>query len=249
MAFKPEFMKDAEVIGRRIEDFFSGRYLERLVLNAQRCLEAMRPLPTTFEDVRELMKHLEVVSSVVMYAGAGTSRSETIRKCVAQESRWFEERFDSRWSALAEGQADANMFGPLAATSRWTGVKMAMATNPADRVVASTFGGGDHLRGWERAWTIARTGSNGGIRRLRHLIIVARIKAAAVSETRDLHRDILALAGGGPSLCLDLAQRSLNCSGLLVNQVCAYDLVLDWNGIVSVFVEALMDSKVPSEMA
>ncbi len=222
---------------------FSGEWIRARVRGVQRRLEGGRPWPTSFPDGAAIIAHLERLSLQVRGPGsereaAGTERARWDRyeECVRDSvRRWLPDGAESayRWRVT---RADPG---------RQKG--SAVCSEPVRIVLADHLGGGSLANGIGVATRMAREGVDGGVRRLRHLVLAQGLRLDLDAAKRTCHR-LLLRADIGPRVA-GLMADAVNESMLVGRRLVPLDVVAFDHDYVDAFLEALAAALTPDELA
>jgi len=233
-----------------IDELFTGHLIKDLVTRCQESLEEMRPLPVRFENKYELMHHLMDVHSTVLFPG---KRLKSQRK--AQELRDYyhaenaQQIAETRLPLLGAQRAYNLMAGISERADHDLLQQRAEQMTPVDHVIAQHLGNGDIELGWHRAYEHVPTGTNGGIRALRHLVITTLIRNHARFTLTCIHQHLRDAPTTTSQEHRQRIAKHISKSGLAQRTINSAHLLAQWDRVAGGYLDTLLAHHIPQELA
>ena len=222
----------------------SGRYARLWVRQVQTRLEEGRPWPISFGGAAELLTHLERIGFQLMCSRSNRSKEEervwwstyeaqTLESTRKRLPRLLETNFERNLLASMGRHGDDLGFGPRTFTI-------------TEEFLASELGKGDLITGLKVALRMVEEGIDGGIRSLRHMVVMARLRRRMDWAKSTLSH--LVLSAENRKAVVSRIVEALNNSGLVSRTVTGLDVVCFSGQYVGEFIDAVSAGAFPREL-
>jgi hypothetical protein len=246
-AFEAAPVTSGQTVQEEYLEFLIGGGAARfLVRQIQQVLEDGRPWPISFPDPVALLAHLEVLSFRV--------------RCVPRERSMAEERsfwaeYERIWTThLCERlprTLRANLVLRIASSVPGVEHHLVEAKERVDgrvqALLAGTLGNGDLITALQTASRMVEDGIDGGVRRLRHMVVVATYREK-IQDAKSVLRG-LRFTVADPKRFAKRVARAVSASGLVASGVSPLDVFLYWTQYVDGAIDAAAEAVLPSDFA
>lgn len=225
-----------------VEMVYSGERVRSRVRQVQRRIEEGRPWPVSLPDWASLFAHLERFGFQV--------RCPT-RDSAPLEAEAFWTRYEEAYRTLAHRILPA----AIERDFRWRVVRSSserdpgavVCSEPVRSVLVDQLGRGSLVGGLRLGWKMAEEGVDGGIRRLRHLVVESGLRLDFTHTKQRcqrllLHRDL------GAQVAARIAGM-LNASRLVERRLEPLDVVAFEADYVDAFLDILFRESIPGMLA
>lgn len=225
-----------------VEIVYSGERARSQVRQAQRRIEEGRPWPMSFSDVARLYAHLERFSFQVR-CPASTSAS-------GQDAAFWT-RYEEAYRALARRilpaaiERDFRWRVTRSSSERDSGT--VAGSEPVRSVLVDQLGGGSFAGGLRLAWKMTEEGVDGGIRRLRHLVVESGLRLD-FRYTKQRCQRLLHHRDLGEQVAAGIA-KMVNTSRLVERRVEPLDVAAFDADYVDAFLDILFREAIPGMLA
>lgn len=232
------------VIREYIDIVVSGRYARLLVRQVQRRLEEGRPWPMSFGSAAELLTHLERISFQLRCPSSKRPKEEEKAFWLAYEASTLV-LIQDRLPRLVETNFTRNIRASIGHDGNNVGEGPRTGT-PVEEVLASELGKGDLITSLKVAMRMAEEGIDGGIRALRHIVLMAGLRRDMDVVKRVVAR--LILDSEDREAVVGRIVEALNSSGLAARKVRKLDVVCFSGQYVEGLIDAVSAGAFPREL-
>ena len=230
-----------------VEVLFDGRLIREAIRHRQESVEEMRPLPTKFDSVVDLIAHLIYLDFVTAWPLARAEDREQGRK--------FRVAYHKYSVDMATFHLENRL--PLELQRQWLGPdipcgdlerRIAIYATPVEQYLIGALGGGRADRAWGHALKMVDEGIEGGIRALRHMVLANAIRRHTMSDLEGCYAHVLKAEEGCRARCFDGMAAIIAAADPERRPLAGRDVFLSWRRTAEAYIGALLGELMPAEL-